>query len=68
MSEILAECSGFEKIRCPNCGNVVGAFGVVCACTVPCPKCKQPIDVLSNNDELIVRKRRGRGWEPTLQE
>ena len=64
---LLAERSELEMIRCPNCGTVVGEFGVVCDCTVPCPKCKLSIDVLANNDELIVRKRRGKGGKTVLQ-
>ena len=58
MTGPLSEKQNREMLRCPKCGNVLGEFGRVCDCSVPCQKCKESIEVWANNEELIVRKKR----------
>ncbi len=59
MSGVLFEKKKREMLRCPKCGSVVGEFGMVCDCSVSCSKCKEPIEVWANTEEVIVRRRRG---------
>ena len=57
MREPLSDSKNRQLIRCPKCGTVVGGFGTVCDCIVPCPKCDEYVDVVVKSDELIVKRK-----------
>lgn len=57
MREPISVSKNRQFIRCPKCGTVVGGFGNVCDCIVPCPKCEEYLDVIVKSEELIVRRK-----------